>query len=446
MVLMRIVQLTPGTGNFICGSCVRDNTLVRALRRMGHDVTMVPLYLPHALDEEPAVDAPVFFGGINVYLQQKFPLAGYLPRPVQRLLDRPVLLRWLAGHAGMTRARDLGELTVSMIQGEHGHQHRELDKLIAYLHEHGRPDAISLSNAMLLGMARRLRRELGCPVVCTLAGEDTFLDALVEPYRTRAWSELQRRAGDADALVAVSRYYAGVMSQRLSIPAERVHVVHNGIDTEGFEPTTAPAGPQHPPAIGYLARLCETKGLATLVEAFILLRRCRPELGAVKLILAGSMTASDRPFVDQQLDRLRAAHLHDDVELLPNLDHAAKQRMLRRITALSVPATYGESFGLYLLEAWASGAAVVQPRHAAFPELLEPTGGGILVEPHDPAALAEALASLIADPDRAREVGRRGRQAVLDRFTADHMAAGVMQVLRTVTGTREQPAEVVDGF
>jgi glycosyltransferase involved in cell wall biosynthesis len=116
------------------------------------------------------------------------------------------------------------------------------------------------------------------------------------------------------------------------------------------------------------------------------------------------------------------------VEFLHNVTHEQKQAFLRTLSILSVPATYGESFGLYVIEALACGVPVVQPRHAAFPELCEATGGGILCEPDDPAALADALDDMLNDAGRAREIGERGRRAVIERFGVDRMAREVAQV------------------
>jgi len=66
---MNIVQITPGAGAMFCGNCLRDNALVAALRKLGHQAVMVPLYLPITLDEPDQSDGtPIFFGGINVYL------------------------------------------------------------------------------------------------------------------------------------------------------------------------------------------------------------------------------------------------------------------------------------------------------------------------------------------------------------------------------------------
>src|SRR5207248_8307497 len=129
------------------------------------------------------------------------------------------------------------------------------------------------------------------------------------------------------------------------------------------------------------------------------------------LHVAGSMTASDRPFVERLRARLAAAGLEDEVQFLPNLSRDAKIAFLHSLSALSVPATYGESFGLYVIEALAAGVPVVQPRHASFPELLELTGGGLLCEPDDPASLAGAVEQLLADPEAARAMGELGRRS-----------------------------------
>lgn len=428
---MRIVKLTPGTGNFYCGSCIRDNALANALRAMGHDVLMVPLYLPHVLDEhEAAGDTPVFFGGVNVYLQEKIPLFRRTPRWVDKVFDSPRVLRYVARFAGMTRAHDLGEMTVSMLQGEHGRQNKELTRLIEWLKLQGSVDAVVLSNAMLLGVARRIKRELGCTIVCTLAGEDAFLDSLVEPYREEAWELLRERATDVDAFIPVSRYYGDVMAERLKLDSGRVHVVHNGIKLEDFKP--AEQRPD-PPVIGYLARMMHGKGLGTLVDAFCILKQ-RDRVPGLRLSIGGSMTPEDEQYVETLKRKLEEAGCLDCVSIHPNLDHQHKVELLRGFSVMSVPATYGESFGLYLLEAWASGVPVVQPRHAAFPELIELSGAGILCEPDDPQSLADAIELLLLREDECVRLGAAGRECVEQRFTIERVAEQVLEVIEHASG------------
>jgi glycosyltransferase involved in cell wall biosynthesis len=422
---MRIVIITAGTGSYYCGACMRDNALAVELRRQGHDAILVPLYLPLTLDEPSAVDnTPIFYGGVNVYLQQTSTLFRHTPRWVDRLLDSPPLLKAAASRAGSTEAKDLGELTVSTLQGEEGRQAKELDRLVEWLNTDFRPDVVCLSNALLLGLAQTIKRKTGAAVFCTLQGEDGFLDSLPEPSRTEAWRLLSEAAQKLDGIIAVSKYYADVMAERANLPADQLHVVYNGIRLEGFEPRHQPPSP---PAIGYLARMCEMKGLDDLVEAYILLRG-RDLNPAPRLHIAGSVTPSDEPYVNELQARLDIAGLANDVGFHPNITREEKIEFLRGLSVLSVPATYGESFGLYLIEAWATGIPVVQPRHAAFPELIELTGAGLLHEPGDAASLADKLQLLLTDPTAADEMGKRGRESVEKHFTVEAMASKAAQI------------------
>ena len=93
-----------------------------------------------------------------------------------------------------------------------------------------RPDAICLSNGMLLGLAPRLREVLGVPIYCTLQGEAPFLDTLREPYLSDAWQAMRDRTGVIEGFIAVSEYYGDLMGKRLGIEPERLHVVGVSLD------------------------------------------------------------------------------------------------------------------------------------------------------------------------------------------------------------------------
>src|SRR5688572_14822242 len=218
-----------------CGGCFRDNALVAALRKLGHETLMLPLYLPLTLDEaDQTAGTPIFFSGVNVYLGQKLAWFRKAPDWLRRPLASPRLLKLLGGMAGQTRAEEVGELTVSMLRGEEGNQAREVDELVSWLKANHHCDLLSLSNVLLAGMARRLKNELRVPVVCMLQGEDTFLDGLPEPQRTTAWKVLSERARDVDLFIAPSHYFADLMAHRLNLPADHVRIVHNGINTDGY--------------------------------------------------------------------------------------------------------------------------------------------------------------------------------------------------------------------
>jgi glycosyltransferase involved in cell wall biosynthesis len=425
---LRIIQITPGAGKMYCGACLRDNALVTALRKLDHAAMMAPLYLPLTLDEEDqSAGTPIFFSGINVYLEQQSALFRHAPTWLHQALASPTLLKWASGAAAKTRPMDLGAMTISMLRGEEGNQARELDGLIDWLRAE-KPDVVSLSNALLVGMARRIKAELRVPVLCSLQGEDWFLDALPPPDRDLAWQTAAERVADVDMFISPSRYFADLMQARLKLPPERVRVLANGLNLEGY--AAAPAkGDVQSPVLGYFARMCREKGLETLVNAFIILKK-RGKVADLKLRIGGSCGPVDEVFVDELRARLQGNGLLADVDFQKNLSRADKQAFLRSLSVFSVPAIYGEAFGLYVIEAMACGVPVVQPRHAAFPELIEATGGGLLCAPGDDPALADAIESLLLDPARARSLGEAGQKAIQEKFSIETMARQIAELCR----------------
>ena len=417
---MKIIQITPGSGeSFYCENCLRDNSLLKALRKGGHETLMIPMYLPPSSDGVEMVQtAPIFFGGINVYLQQKSALFRHTPRWIDRLFDWRRLLDWAARRAGMTHAGDLAEATLSILRGEQGRQRKELKRLVTWVKSQGRPDVVCLSDALLVGLARTIKAELTVPIVCLLQDEDEFLDALEEADRARAWAALARRAGDVDFFIAASREYAARMTDRLGLSADRVEVIYSGIDVEGYAP--APQPPQRP-TIGFLSRMCYGKGLDLLVEAFAALKADKG-LKDLRLRACGGMTSADRTYVEGIAARLARAGLLENVEFLPNLPQPQRVEFLRSLWVLSVPERTGEAAGRYVKEALACGVPVVQPANGVFPELIEATGGGLLFEPRNVDSLVAQLRRLLLEPALAQSMGRQGRQAVLEKFNVELMA------------------------
>ena len=424
---MNLLQLVPGAGNtFYCENCLRDNSLAKVLHKMGHDITIIPLYLPILTDEELLKSGmPVFFGGINVYLQQKLGIFRKTPRWIDKLFDSPALLKMVAGKAGMTRASELGEMTLSMVRGEDGNQSKELDRLISWLNSLERPDVIQLSNALLLGMAKRIKEDVKVPVICTLQDEDIWLDAIPEPQRSVIWDAIAEKAAYVDEFIAVSNYYRDFMCERLKLPKEKVHVVYNGLNTEGYEVSDVSFDP---PVIGFLERQCREKGLEVLVEAFIIIKK-NARIPNAKLRIAGGKTGDDERFVKTLQKRIQKEGISSDVEFLPNLNRQDKIQFLKSLSVLSVPAVHKEAFGIYIIEALAAGVPIVQPNHGAFPELIDYTCGGITYEPNDPQTLARTLETVILTPDGSRQLGRQGRKVAIERFTVERMAQGVVRVL-----------------
>lgn len=414
---LKIIQITPGAGGMFCGGCFRDNALVAALRKQGHEVLMIPLYLPLTLDEADQTGGTrTFFNGINVYLDQKSAFFRKAPAWLHRLVGSRRLLDMVARFAVKTRPEDVGDLTLSMLQGETGNQARELQELIDFLRENGKPDAVVLSNALMIGMVRRLRESLGVPVIVTLQGEDYFLNSLPPEFKERCWEELAARSKEADLFISPSRYYGEVMMKYFGSDTSRLRVVPNGINLEGYEQS---ATPPSPPVLGYFARMCEEKGLALLVDTFLELKR-RKNIPAFKLLVGGGCGPSDELVVAKMRDKLRAAGVLDAVEFHKNLTREEKIRFFQKLTVFCTPALLGETFGLYVIEAMAAGVPVVQPNIAAFPELIE-TAGGHLAAP-DPASLADAIEPLLRDPARAHAEGARSRARALEAYGVDLMA------------------------
>ncbi|MCK6483634.1 MAG: glycosyltransferase family 4 protein [Phycisphaerae bacterium] len=414
---MRVAYLTAGAGGMYCGSCLRDNALAAALKARGRDVALFPLYSPIRVDEEDVSEPRVLFGGINVYLQHAAPLAARLTAGVSGLLDHPRLLRAALRRAGSGGSpQQFGSLAVSVLRGLEGDQRREVRKLVDGLRPFA-PNVVHLPNAMFLGLARPLREGLNAAIVCTLTGEDIFVERLSEEHRDACLRLIRAAAGEAHAYICVSRAYVEYAVERLGVAAERLHVVPLGVSVTD---AAAPAEPSERPfVIGYLARICPDKGLHLLCEAFVRLRR---EGRDARLAIAGYLGAGDRPYWESCRTVLSRGGVTERVDFRGEVDRAGKRAFLRSLHVLSVPTAYRDPKGLFVLEALAHGVPVVQPRHGAFPELIEATGGGVLHEPRDVGHLARELARMMDDGEHRRGLGARGREAVLREFTAERMA------------------------
>lgn len=413
---MRILQIVPGSGGgFYCQNCQRDLDLVTALRRQGHDVTLMPLYLPLAASLPPDLSGPVFFGAIGLYLRHRLPRLGRrLPQACWRWLDAPALLRWAARRSASTAAGGLGDLTLSMLRGAEGGQRRELEQLIAWLNDNPavRPEAIVLSNALLLGLARPLRAATGAPVLCWLQDEHVWMDAMTAAESEAVWRELRARAADADVFLSVSNHYAGRLAPRLGLQPSQVRVIPMGVEPSRYRPAD-PA--RQPPTIGYLARLTPEEGFDTFVEAFIRLH-ADPRWRTVRMAATGGAPPA-ASFLRAQRRKLARAGLTPLADIDPlRFQGEGRFAFLASLAILSVPAPQGDAGCAYVSEALAAGVAVAQPRVGAAPEILESAGCGVVYEPHTAAGLAAAWSSLLADPARLAAESRLGRQAAAERF------------------------------
>jgi glycosyltransferase involved in cell wall biosynthesis len=425
---MKLLQLTPGAGeNFYCENCLRA-ALLRALRRHDGEAYGVPLYLP-PLDEKTGRSqrgGKVFFGGVNVYLQQKWGFFRHSPRWLDRLFDAGWLLRWAGRKTGMTDAHVLGETTVSMLRGEHGRQNKELDRLAGHLHELA-PEVLIFSNALLIGLARRLREVTGAAAVCWLTDEEMFLDDLPEPYREEAWGELRRRCGDVDRFLSPSEYYAARMRGRLGLSEDNLDVLPQGVEIN--DGASANPGDSGNLTVGFLGQFSRDSGLDLLVEAAARLRE-QPHLAGLRIRAVGGCTDADKPFVRELTRRIEKLSLGRHIELCKQFDETAKQNLFVDAVLLAAPARRATAWSRSVLEAQAAGLPVVAADHGGAAEILRRTNGGVLCEPGSADALAEAIRGLLENRERASEMGKTGRRAVAEHYNLDNTARGLLRVAR----------------
>ena len=426
---MKIAHITAGAGHRYCGSCLRDNTLAMALRAAGHDVQLIPTYTPTRTDEANLSQDRVFLGGINVFLQQHLALFRRTPWVLDRLLDSPALLRLATRWGVSVDPAQLGAMTVSMLHGPDGFQRKEIEKLVRYLADEMQPEIVTLPNSLLIGLAPAIKAGLrGVPVCCTFQGEELFLDSLGEPYRAKALDLIREHAALIDAFIAVSQFGAGQMAGYLGLARSRIQVVPLGINLDGHA-KRAGADPD-PFTIGYLGRIAPEKGLHVLCEAYRRLASRGARLPPSRVWAAGYLGPEHRAYLAGIEQRMRDWGLSAQFRYHGELDRSAKLAYLRELSVLSVPGDYEDPKGLFLLEAMASGVPLVQPRRGAATEIVETTGGGILVAAGDPDALADGLAGMMSDPAMRRAYGTRGYDGVRSHYSAARMRDRALEVYR----------------
>ena len=430
---MRVTYVTAGAAEMICGSCLRDNILVKRLRDLDCSVILVPVYTPITVEGENCSDNALLYGGISVYLEQKFPPFRYLPGFMTKWLDRPGLVSSLTKKRKIEiEAENLGELTLSILRGEKGNQRQSLKRAVKWIKKESKPDIINLTNLLIAGFVPSMKRELNSPVIVTLQGDDLFLDELTESHRSLVISELRRLASHIDGFITFSQFYAKKMADLLEVPEEKFHLVNLGVDTDEFNDFT-----RHPvkdPTIGYFGRLAPEKGFHNIVDAFIEIHQ-KYNLNNARLCAGGWLSPADQNFFNQQVEKLKSANLINFFDHAGSPDLDKKKDFFGKIDVFSLPTIHEEPKGLSVLEAQACGIPVVQPDHGIFPEILAKTKGGILYDPMDLKSLAKEIVRLLKDKDHANQLGEVGRKNTFELFSAKKMAKETLQVYHQFTGS-----------
>ncbi len=431
---MKIINIVPGFGGtFYCGNCLRDSAFTKSLREAGHDAITLPLYLPlDSKNNTDENDLPVFYGAVNIYLEQKIKFLRHMPAWLHKFLNSPAILNYASKKSESTRATGLEEMTISMLKGAEGYQKDELELLIDFLKHHEKPDVIHISNALLMGLAARIREELKVPVVCSLQDEDVWIDAMSDFYREKLWNLMCNKSNDIDSFIAVSQFFADKMQKNMCIPDEKLHIVPIGVDPDTYK-FTSPA--QNPQVIGYLSRRNKSNGFEVLIDAFIELKQ-KPEFKDVLLKVTGGKTSDDDKFLKKQMRKLKQNGFENDIEFIDDFRTEVLHKFFNKLTVLSVPVLKGEAFGRYQLEALASGIPIVQPALGAFPEIVKESQGGHIYEPNTPDALALKLAEILSDKEELNKISIKGRESIINKYNSYKLTKDMLTIYENVINAK----------
>jgi glycosyltransferase involved in cell wall biosynthesis len=419
---MKIAYCVPGTGGaFYCENCVRDCALIAGLRALGHEVIVIPLYLPLNHEEGlGAGGAPIAFGAVRLYLEHRFPRLRTLPGWMLSVLDTMPLLTLAGSMAGSTRAAGHEELTLAMLDGETGAVAREFIRFAAWLTTAVKPDALFISNAFLLGIASAIKAVSELTTVCIVQDEHTWVDSCDGAAQRRIWDKIAVKSVCADLLLSLSSWYAGKLGGLLGLPDGRISVIPFGIDPARYRTGTKQIAPVR---IGYLGRLDRHGGVGTLIDAYCQLADAATPLA---LSLCGGSTKDDRAFLNAKLAQARA---RGPVTVYPDFSLATRTAFLASLSLLAVPVHAQIALGAFIFEAWAAGVPVVQPDQGGFGEIIRKTGGGLLYAPNTAEALGQALAVLLNDSGKRQALANCGRTAVNAEYNNLNMARHVMALI-----------------
>jgi glycosyltransferase involved in cell wall biosynthesis len=413
---MKILFIVPGSGDpFYCGNCFRDNQQANAMRKAGHEVVVMPLYLPlkHASFQG---DTPLFFPAVSLYVARKYFRKRAMPQWMERLLNADWTLGQAATFSGSTSSDGLEDMTLSMIQGDDSVFHKYADELVSWIKNVDRPDLIHISSSLIIAIAVKIKRAMDIPVVCSLQDEEVWIDAMGDEYAETAWQSIWDNATCIDRFIASSEFYRKAVLARAGQPC-LIDVVYPGFDIAAYCSETLPEAP----TIGFFYRMNSLNGLHILAEAFAMLKRenCIPQL---RLRIGGGYSGDDKKF--HRKVRATLADFADSVDWTDDYDLSHHAEFYRRTTVVSVPITFDEAVGLYVCEAFAAGRPVVEPATGSFPEIV--ADGGELYAENTPEALAEALRKLLLDSDLYNRRRLAAQRLARERYSHEALAKNLL--------------------
>ena len=383
---MKILLIITNSGDtFYCSNCFRDNLHAQALRKAGHDVVIMPVYLP-LTDKSFSADTPVFFPATSYYVAQKFFKKGKMPRLFEKILDAPPMLRMASSFSGTTSAKGMEQMTLSMINGDDKNFAKQIEKLIDWIVNHDRPDVIHLSTSMLVGIAKAIKSRINIPVVCSLQDEGIWLDSLESQYAREAWKSIGQNVKYIDRFIASSEYYKSVASDKVS-EIKEIDIVYPGVNIDKYKSIHYPKDP----TIGFFYRLNYENGLDILAKSFVNLKK-ENTIPNLKLKIGGGYTYENKSFVNR-IRTILKPYMNDVIWADYNLNEHAN--FYKDISLVCVPLRFNEGFGLYLSEAFAAGRPAIVPNTGSFSEIVG--NAGLLYLPNESEQLAEALKQILTN-------------------------------------------------
>jgi glycosyltransferase involved in cell wall biosynthesis len=423
---VKVLLIVPGSGDtFYCGNCFRDRLYAQALRHTGHEVVVMPLYLPVS-NKSFGTDTPLFFPATSYYIAQKFFKKRTVPQFFKKILETPSMLRMAASLSGATSAKGMEQMTLSMIKGDDLHFSKEINKMIEWMVNHNHPNIIHLSTSMLIGIAKVIKNQINIPIVCSLQDEEIWIDTLNDRYARQAWDLIGKQAKYVDRFITSSEFYKSKIHSKIK-EIKKIEVVYPGVDVEKYRSHHIPKEP----TIGFFYRMSHQNGLDILAQAFVKIKQQggNPQL---KLKIGGGYTRENRRFIHQIRKTLKP--FAQDVTWIDHYapdDHAS---FYKDISLICVPVRHQEAIGLYLCEAFAAGIPAVSPDTGSFSEIL--SNGGVLYQPNTPDALANAIETILINRKHYTECRNNAQQRAQMHYRQEATALQLLQTYELLLAHR----------
>ena len=274
------------------------------------------------------------------------------------------------------------------------------------------------------------KRTYGCKLVATVHSLEPLRpwkrEQLGAGYDLSSWMEREGLEA-CDAIVAVSGDMRRDILKSYDVPADRVTVIHNGVDTEKYHPRDGSASIAkfgiREPFVFFVGRLTRQKGVFDLIDAMDVV----PE-GTTLVLATGK---PDTPGIEEELRRVLGG-VRNVVWIREMLGDPDLVNLYNEAAVFACPSVY-EPFGIINLEAMACETPVVASRVGGIREVVVDDETGFLVPPGDPVRLGRAITKVLEDPALARRLGKAGRRRVLSQFTWDRIAQKTLRLYRSLT-------------